>query len=46
MEIRHKTSGLKAIVGKVGGGVFVIVDEHGNVQTLDRFYAGEWELAK
>ena len=46
MRIRHKTSGLKATIAKLGGGKFQYVDEYGRVQEHDRYNASEWEQIK
>lgn len=42
MRIIHK-SGRKATIGAISKGQFRIVDSDGNVEDLDRYYAGEWE---
>ena len=43
MAIKHRATGRTAIVAKVEKGKFQIVDSNGHPETLDRYYAGEWE---
>ncbi|QGH76475.1 hypothetical protein SEA_DAUBENSKI_207 [Streptomyces phage Daubenski] len=43
MRIRHMRTGLKATIATKANGLFRIVDEHGHVEDLDRYEAGEWE---
>lgn len=43
MRIRQIKTGLKATIATIGNGKFKIVDEHGNVDNLNRYDAGEWE---
>ncbi|WXW92685.1 hypothetical protein SEA_ENYGMA_237 [Streptomyces phage Enygma] len=43
MAIKHRKTGRTAIVAEVKNGKFKIVDSTGHPETLDRYYAGEWE---
>ena len=46
MRIRNSKTGLKATIASIAGGKFLIVDENGDVDDFDRFYAGDWEPIK
>ncbi|AYB71025.1 hypothetical protein SEA_YABOI_232 [Streptomyces phage Yaboi] len=43
MPIKHIKTKRTAIVAEIKSGKFKIVDNKGKTETLDRYYAGEWE---
>ncbi len=43
MPIKHSETGRTAVIAKIKNGKFQIVDSKGHPETLDRYYAGEWE---